>query len=66
MNANSQAAVIANDLDSMRHRIEALPAHPAYTDALNAVTKAMESVKEGQADLHQRGMRERFAKMDVA
>lgn len=44
MNANSQAAVIANDLDSMRHRIEALPAHPAYTDALNAVTKAMEAV----------------------
>lgn len=66
MNANSEAAVIANDLDSMRHRIEALPAHPSYTDALNAVTKAMDAVKEGQSDLHQRGMRERFAKMDAA
>lgn len=66
VNAGSQAAVIANDLDSMRHRIEALPAYPAYTDALNAVTKAMEAVKQGQGDLHQRGMRKRFAKMDAA
>lgn len=65
MNTHSQAAVIANDLDSLHHRIEALPAHPKYTDALNAVALARDCVKAGSIDLHQRDMKERFAKMDA-
>lgn len=65
MNHQSEAAVIANDLDSMVHRIEALPPHPQYTAALNAVQAARDAVKEGAIDLHQRSMRERFAKADA-
>ncbi len=64
MNAN--AMIVVNDLDSLVYRIEALGAHPQYTDALNAVQKARDSVKAAAIDLHQRDMRERFAKMDAA
>lgn len=66
MNSDSQAAIIANDLDSMRYRIEALPAHSLYTDALNAVTAARDAIKAGAVDLHQRNMRERFGKAYAA
>jgi hypothetical protein len=34
----SQAQIIINDLDSLRHRIEAAPAHEEYANVLNAVT----------------------------
>lgn len=61
MDHDSQAAIIANDLDSLVHRIEALPPHPRYTDALNAVQAAKQAVIDGRVGLHQRGMRERFA-----
>lgn len=66
MHHQSEAAIIANDLDSLRHRIEALPAHPSYTDALNAVTEALEAIRFGRADLHQTEMKARFAKADAA
>ena len=66
MNYDSEAAIILNDLDSMRVRIEALEAHPRYTDALNLVTEAKAAISEGRVDLHQRAMRARFAKMDAA
>lgn len=65
MNSDALAAIIANDLDSLVHRIEALPAHPRFTDALNAVHAAKEAVTEGRVDLHHRGMRERFATSDA-
>jgi hypothetical protein len=66
MDHDQQAAVIANDLDSLIHRIEALPAHPGYTDALNAVAEAKAAVVSARVELHQRAMRERFAKADAA
>lgn len=53
MDADSQAAVLANDLDSMIHRIEALPAHPSYTDALCAVQAAKAAIESGRSALHQ-------------
>lgn len=65
MHHSTEAAIIINDLDSLRYRIEALPAHVAYTDALNAVTEARECMKHGSADIHQAEMKERFAKMDA-
>jgi hypothetical protein len=40
MNADSQAAIIINDLDSLVHRIEALEAHLGRTDALTSVQQA--------------------------
>jgi hypothetical protein len=60
-NLDSEAAIIINDLASMVHRIEGLQAHPSYTQALVAVQEAKAVMGEGRSDLHQRGMRERFA-----
>jgi len=57
-----EASIIVNDLDSMIHRIEMLQAHPRYTNALLAVQRAREEISAGQQDIHDRGMRERFAK----
>lgn len=65
-NLDTEAAIIINDLHSLRYRIEGLQAHPLYTDALNLVTQAQQHMQEGRADLHQREMKERFAKMDAA
>jgi hypothetical protein len=62
MNLDSQAAIIINDLDSLRHRIEALQAHPKYTNALIFVTQARDAVKAGQSDIHVKDMQARFAK----
>lgn len=59
MHHQSEAAVIANDLDSLIHRIEALPANPGYTDALNAVQEAKAAILSGRAELHEREMRQR-------
>jgi hypothetical protein len=61
MNADSEAAVIQNDLDSLVHRIEALPGHPEYTEAVLAVQKARDAVNAGRTALHHAGMRARFA-----
>lgn len=66
MNLDSQAAIIINDLDSLRHRIEGLQAHPSYTDALNLVTQARDAVTAGRSAVHQREMKERFSKLDAA
>ncbi|SFS42286.1 hypothetical protein [Brevundimonas viscosa] len=65
MHHQSLAAIIANDLNSLAHRIEALPAHPNYTAALNAVQEAEAAVKSAAVDLHQSEMRERFARADA-
>ncbi len=60
MNDNSLASIIINDLSSLIHRIEALPAHPEYTNAAVAVLEARRAVSVGCADLHSKAMRERF------
>ena len=52
MNADSAAAVIANDLDSLVHRIEALPPNSHYTRALIAVAEAKGAIGAGRADIH--------------
>lgn len=54
--------MIENELENVRLRIEALAAHPRYTEAGNLVQKAKEAVREAAADLHQREMKARFAK----
>lgn len=66
MHHDSQSAVLANDLDSMVHRIEALPAHPRNTDALNLVTEAKRAITEARIEVHQREMKARFAALDAA
>lgn len=60
----AQAAIIANDLDSLVHRIEGLEANPRYTNALTAVQKAKEEMLAGRAEIHQENMRRRFAEAD--
>lgn len=57
-----EAQIIINDLASMNIRIEQLQAHPKYTEAQTAVQRAKETMIEGMSDLHQREMRERFAR----
>lgn len=64
MHPDRQAAILINEADSMIHYIEALPAHPAYTDALTAIQLVKQKLVEGRQDLHQRDMRERFTQMD--
>ena len=59
MDADRQAAIIANDLDSLIHRIESLPAHPEYTNALVAVQQAKEAIVRGRSGIHQAGLRRR-------
>lgn len=65
MHADSQAAIIANDLDSLIHRIEALPASPRYTEALLAVQGAKNAISAGRSEMHQFAMRQRFAAEDA-
>ena len=52
--------ILANDLDSIFHRIEALPAHELLTTAGELIEQAKEALKEAQGDLHQRDIRERY------
>ncbi len=59
MDYDRQAAVIANDLDSMLHRLEALQAHPKYTEAVSHVMKARLAVNAGRQDLHLKLMAQR-------
>lgn len=66
MNVDSETVVVTNDLDSMVHRIEALGAHPRFTDALNFVKEAKVAITEARSDLHQRAMKERFARANRA
>lgn len=65
MGYDNEAAILINDLDSMVHRIEALQAHPEYTNALVAVQAAKQSMVMGRSALHQHAMKERFAKADA-
>ena len=60
MDNDSKMAVMANDLDSMRHRIEALPGHVKMTEALNHVSDAAKLVTEARSDIHQAEMKKRF------
>lgn len=60
MNADSETAILINDLDSLVYRIEALQAHPEYTSALCAVQEAKAAMMRGRADIHAVRMRERF------
>jgi len=60
MNQDSTAAMIINDLDSLIHRIEDLPAHPRYTQALVAVQDAKQAITNGRSEIHQHNMGERF------
>lgn len=66
MHHYSLAALITNDLDSLVHRIEALPPHPQHTEALNLVQKAKQAVSMAQLDIHHSEMRARFAAIDAA
>ena len=52
-------AILVNDLDSMVHYIEALPAHPSYTSALDHVQRAKVALSTGRTDLHQQEMKSR-------
>lgn len=54
--------VMTNDLDSMAIRIEALSAHPDFTNAGDLVRKARDLLMSGASEIHQRDMQERFAK----
>jgi hypothetical protein len=60
-NLDSEAAIIANDLSSMVHRIEALQANPHYTNALLLIQKAYTEMSDGRSEIHQENMRKRFA-----
>jgi hypothetical protein len=62
--ADSEAAIIANDLDSLLHRIEALQPHPKYTEAVSAVMQARLAINAGRQAIHQKAMGDRFAEMD--
>ena len=62
MHHSFKEAIIKNDLDSLRMRIEDLPAHVEFTNALNFVTQAMDAIKKGSGDLHQSEMTARHAK----
>lgn len=61
MHKSSTMAIIANDLDSMAHRIEALEGHPSLTDALVCVRKAKAAVLSASVEIHHRDMKARFA-----
>lgn len=64
MHKDFTMAIIANDLDSMAFRIEALEAHPELTAAGEFVRKAHAAMAKARVDIHQRDMKERFAKMN--
>lgn len=65
-NLDREAAIIANDLSSLHHRIEMLQAHPRYTNASLLVQKAYLEVTDGRTEIHQTELRERFANMPNA
>lgn len=58
------ARIIANDLDSIAIRIEALSAHPEYTKAGDMVRQAKTAVLAAATDLHHSEMKRRFANED--
>jgi UDP-N-acetylglucosamine enolpyruvyl transferase len=64
MDYDRQVAIIANDLDSLIHRIEALQAHPAYSTAVSAVMQAKMAINQGRQQIHQKKMEARFEGAD--
>lgn len=60
MNEDRRMAIIANDLDSLFHRIESLRAHPKLTGAGEAVDRARELIKEARVEIHQDNLRKRY------
>lgn len=60
MTDHQASQILINDLESMTHRIEALPAHPKLTEALGAVQDAERLVREAMTDLHHAEMRRQF------
>lgn len=66
MHKDFTMGIIVNDLDSMALRIEALEAHPELTAAGDFVRKAHTAMVKARLDIHQRDMKERFAKMDAS
>ena len=63
MHKDFAMAIIQNDLDNMAMRIEALEAHPQLTTAGELVRRAKEAMVLARSDIHQRDMKERFAKL---
>lgn len=61
-NLDREAAIIANDLSSLVHRIEMLQAHPRYTNAVLLVQKAYCEISDGRSAIHQESMKQSFAK----
>lgn len=60
MNEQSEMQIIANDLENMAIRIEALRAHPKLTDAGTAVAQVHSLVREAMADIHRQDTQERL------
>lgn len=52
--------IVVNDLDSLHHRIEDLPAHPALTSAGDAVQEAKRLVQKAIVEIHRADMRSRY------
>lgn len=57
MNHDRKMAIIINDLDSLVHRIEALPGHPALTDAEESVQQAKRYMEKARVEIHQANLR---------
>lgn len=60
MNEDRQMAIVINDLDSLFHRIEALPPHERLTDAGSYVEAAKDAVKEARAAVHRAYLEREF------
>ncbi len=52
-NPDTEAYMIANDLDNISRRIADLHEHPRYQDALGHVQKAMIAMREGRTEIYQ-------------
>lgn len=52
-NLDFEAAIIANDLNSLIVRIEMLQGHPLYTEAQSAVMRAEKAMRDGRSAIHQ-------------
>lgn len=50
---DSAAAILANELKNIMLRIEALPAHPKYTEASMLAEQAADALTQGRTALHQ-------------
>jgi hypothetical protein len=61
VNDDRLLAIIANDLDSLCHRIEDLPGHPELTKALGALVAAKSHVTQARIEIHHTSLSLRFA-----